>query len=63
MRKATAQQIQRASEPEKYEKYATIAAGKLDLNNLDLEERAFLGTCQDLIAMSAVAQLRSRRSS
>jgi hypothetical protein len=42
------QPIQPAPEPDKYEKYAAIAASKLDLNNLDLEERAFLGTCQDL---------------
>jgi hypothetical protein len=48
MPKATVQQMQPAPEFEKYETYAAIAASKLDLNNLDLEERAFLGTCQDL---------------
>jgi hypothetical protein len=33
---------------DRYETHAAVAASKLDLNNLDLEERAFLGTCQDL---------------
>jgi hypothetical protein len=31
-----------------YEAHAILAADKLDLKDLDLRERAFLGTCQDI---------------
>jgi hypothetical protein len=53
MRRATAAQIaavQPITEPaaDAYEARAAIFAGTLDLKDLDLEERAFLGTCQDL---------------
>lgn len=42
--------VQAIGEPaaDTYEAHAKIAAGKLDLKDLDLRERAFLGTCQDL---------------
>ena len=48
MHKATVQPIQPAPEPNKFEAHAAIFASKLDLKDLDLNERAFLGTCQDL---------------
>jgi len=49
MRKtAPIQQVNQAPEPDKYETHAALAAEKLDLKDLDLNERAFLGTCQDI---------------
>jgi len=50
-KKRAAKAVQtKAAEPaaDTYEAHAKIAAGKLDLKDLDLNERAFLGTCQDL---------------
>ena len=42
--------VQPIAEPalDKFEIHEARAAGKLDLTDLDLNERAFLGTCQDI---------------
>jgi hypothetical protein len=44
----TTPKLQSIAAQDKYEAYAAVAARKLNLTNLDLNERAFLGTCQDL---------------
>lgn len=48
MRKSTESKVQLITEPDSYAVHAKKAADKLDLKGLDLRERAFLGTCQDI---------------
>ena len=47
---ALRKRVQPIVEPvlDKFEIHAELAAGKLDLEDLDLSERAYLGTCQDI---------------
>jgi hypothetical protein len=47
-KKAVVQPISQEPELDTFDKHREIAASKLDLVDLDIEERAFLGTCQDL---------------